>query len=392
MSEANEILIKISEEVDWAEVPNSPTMALLRIISEGLKGRKQTTKSEEITGNRRPRDHIKTGEAAGGPIAGEYSFGTYDLLLEGALCSDFVVVDMSETTISAAAADNSLNDSGNGFIAAGIVAGMWIKISGFTGAPGNNGIAKVLTVAAGKITIANAAAGGITLVNDAAGEEVTIAAKMLRDGAVKKSYLLEKAFEDSDDTTHLHYRGCRVARFRLNVQAQQTLKVEFDLEAEKERSDTVSLDAAPAAATTTDICEAGSNVGSLKEGGAALTALVSQFSVEVNNNLDPIPAVASQTPEDLVPGDCDVSGSISAYFKNKTLHDKFLGHTETSFEHRITDPDGNVTIFTVSAIYYDDSTVAAGGKNQRVMQPLSWVAKEHPATSCQIQIDCLAAA
>jgi len=73
-------------------------------------------------------------------------------------------------TISAAAADNSVNDSGNGFVAAGFVAGQYIDIAGFTGTAANNQKGRVLTVAAGKMTLETDTA----LVDDAAGESVTI--------------------------------------------------------------------------------------------------------------------------------------------------------------------------------------------------------------------------
>jgi hypothetical protein len=78
-------------------------------------------------------------------------------------------VTYTASTLSAAASDNSLNDSANQFIAEGFTVGKTIRISGFTGAAGNNEFARVLTVAAGKITL-----GGITLVDDAAGESVTL--------------------------------------------------------------------------------------------------------------------------------------------------------------------------------------------------------------------------
>jgi hypothetical protein len=78
-------------------------------------------------------------------------------------------VTITAGTISAAASDNSLNDSGSGFVAAGFTSGKGILIAGFTGDTGNNGYAVIESVAVGKIVIS-----GITLVDDAAGESVTI--------------------------------------------------------------------------------------------------------------------------------------------------------------------------------------------------------------------------
>ncbi len=86
------------------------------------------------------------------------------------------VVQVTGTTISAQASDNSYNDSANGFLAAGIAPGMGLKVSGFTGSAGNNtDVAIALSVTAGKIIVS-----GVTLVDDAAGESVTVAQLITR--------------------------------------------------------------------------------------------------------------------------------------------------------------------------------------------------------------------
>lgn len=73
------------------------------------------------------------------------------------------------TTISAAAADNSLNDSANNFPL--FTVGAALYISGFTGTPANNGTVTVVSSTVSKIVVS-----GITFVNDAAGESVRVSA------------------------------------------------------------------------------------------------------------------------------------------------------------------------------------------------------------------------
>lgn len=82
-------------------------------------------------------------------------------------------VTITASTISAQASDNSYNDSGNGFVAAGFAEGDAVRVTGFTGNTANNILSGVLTsVAAGKIIIAGT--DGDVIVDDAAGESVTI--------------------------------------------------------------------------------------------------------------------------------------------------------------------------------------------------------------------------
>jgi hypothetical protein len=81
---------------------------------------------------------------------------------------------ITASTISAASADNSINDSGNGFVTAGFQVGDSITVSGFTGNTANNATRIATSVAAGKIIFAGT--DGDTIVNDSAGESVTASA------------------------------------------------------------------------------------------------------------------------------------------------------------------------------------------------------------------------
>ena len=125
-------------------------------------------------------------------IADSATYGAGNVLAHGAFTASFapvagntptipsgeIQVQMLAThytagTISAAAADNSLNDSANGFPLFPV--GAVLYISGFTGSAGNNGAATIVSSTVSKIVIANAGSPpGITLVNDAAGESVRV--------------------------------------------------------------------------------------------------------------------------------------------------------------------------------------------------------------------------
>lgn len=80
---------------------------------------------------------------------------------------------ISAGTLSAAASDNSFNDSGSGFVTAGFKVGMHVGVRGFTGNTANNindGVITALT--ASKMTIGGT--DGDVIVDDAAGETVVI--------------------------------------------------------------------------------------------------------------------------------------------------------------------------------------------------------------------------
>jgi hypothetical protein len=86
-------------------------------------------------------------------------------------------------TISAAAADNSFNDSASGFIAAGFEVGDVVTVTGFTGDVANNIASGIITaLTAAKMTIGGT--DGDVIADDAAGESVTIRAATARSHTV----------------------------------------------------------------------------------------------------------------------------------------------------------------------------------------------------------------
>ena len=81
-------------------------------------------------------------------------------------------VTISGTTISAANADNSFNDSGNGFVTAGFAVDNYVNVTGFSNSANNIYSAKVTAIAAGKMTIGGT--DGDVIVDEAAGNTITI--------------------------------------------------------------------------------------------------------------------------------------------------------------------------------------------------------------------------
>ena len=104
-----------------------------------------------------------------------------DLAVAGTLVGNEVVevsqlsttVRISAATISAAATDNSFNDSGAGFVAAGFAVADRVNVTGFTGDVANNiFVGTVTALTTGKMTIGGT--DGDVIVDDAAGETVVI--------------------------------------------------------------------------------------------------------------------------------------------------------------------------------------------------------------------------
>lgn len=86
MSESNRVQISLIAETTWGTTPpTTPEFAICRHTGESLDYNVSTTKSNEIRSDRNTSDLIRTDYDATGGFNFEWSFTTFDLLLESAL-------------------------------------------------------------------------------------------------------------------------------------------------------------------------------------------------------------------------------------------------------------------------------------------------------------------
>lgn len=328
-------------EVDGA-VPSDAEWKPIRFVTSSLSRQTTQIDSNEISKTRqRPVSRQGTYRTQG-EIMGELSYGTYDELLALAMQSDwsadvlkigelnrsFAILErhtditnatITATTISAAAADDSFNDSGNGFVAAGFKVGQMIVVSGFTGDVANNRTYKIATVAAGKITVTlpdGSAAANI--VDDAAAESVTILSAV--------DFL---------------YQGCRLNGFTIASAIDTQVKITFPVLGTDADVYAVPLTHTFAAATTSNVMV--TSEGELQEGGAVF-ADATAFDFSLNNGMQHTFALFRRAAYCVSNGVAVVSGTLSAYLKNGTLYGKQLNETPTSFEVTFTDGTNGYTI------------------------------------------------
>lgn len=323
------------EESVQGTTPNSPTFKPVRHTGCTLALNKSNVTSNEIRSDRQITDSRHGNFQVGGEAQTELSYGSFDDLLEALFGGTWAAsATITDTTISAEAADNSFNDSGNGFLAAGFVAGMYVDVTGFTGDAANNIARGVITsVTAGKMIIGGAE--GDLIVDDAAGESVTIAAASILIGGISRRYFtFERLF--ADIAQYLRYTGCELNTLALNVQPNAIATANFGV---------AGLGADPAAGsalagatydnpTTTSPMD--SFTGTLEEAGSVIS-VVTQIQLQVNNGLDPLFVVGQKPAAEMSIGRFTVSGTLTAYFDSVTLLNKFVNETESDLMFETTD-------------------------------------------------------
>lgn len=374
MSDSNRVgLLYVAESV-FGTTPNTPAMKFLRYVNESMQQQSQTVTSQEVRSDRQISDLIRTSYNAGGAINGEFSATTYDDFLQWAMFASgwSSPVTVTATTISAAAADNSFNDSGSGF--GSLVVGQWVKVSGFATAA-NNGIFKITSKTSAKIIVS-----GGTLVNESVGPSVSvIMGAQVTNGTTLQHFTLERQYLDLSNE-FVTYPGCAIEGFSLNTAKEAVLTCAFDLLGKKEVSQTASRSSAlggtETAAPTTDILNAVDDVTAILEGtGAGVQARIdlTQINMSLKNNLRARTQIATDGAVSIGAGSINITGNLSGYYTGKTLIDKFLNRTQTALALVLT-KGSKYYVIDIPAVKFSSGSRNSGGINSDVMTEIGFQA------------------
>lgn len=352
-------------EVTPGVTPATPVFKAVRHNTTNIALSRSTIQSAELRSDRQIADVRGGNYQIGGDIVSDLSFGSFDDQLEAVLCGTWAPsATMTASTLSAAAADNSINDSADGFITAGFKVGQRVNITGFTGDVANNITNGVISsVAAGKIVIA--APEGNAIVDDAAGEAVTITTveKSLKGGLTRRSFTIERYFADIDQ--FLRYVGCEYDKFSLSVKpnamAAQTLSVVGRSADAATPTEIVGATYDPA--TTSSAMDSFS--GEIKENGSTIS-VVTEIKLDVVNSLSAMFVVGQKGAADVSIGRFQVSASISAYFDSVALLNKFINETESDLYFETVGAEGKYR-WTLPRIKYTGGQPDVGGEGPVVL-------------------------
>lgn len=228
-----------------------------------------------------------------------------------------------------------------------------------------------------------------------AGKIVTIKGSMLRNPGrsaeiTPQSASVETSFNDVGQ--HFISDGLRSGNISLEVSAGAIITgntAVMGRETKRSPVQRLSNEAnyIPLDAPATEIVSATANVGALSANGEELATALQSIQIQVEGNLRAQQAVGNKFPVGIVAGRLNVTGTITAYFADGTMFDRFLGHETVSLSFPIIDQDKNTYYFTIPAFKITSDPVSPGGTDQDVMESLEFTAIRDAATRCMMQID-----
>jgi len=397
MADANRGQLSYIKEAAWGDIPES-ALTDLRFNSESFSHNVATTESEEIRSDRQTTDLVQTGADSNGGYNFELSYeAPPDDLLAGALwAAAWIGVGGTTTTTitagdGAGTTDIALAASGNTItigssVTHDIVAGQWIKLTGFDADDGFH----FVTLVAGKVITVEALSTTATKTSVA-----TITGSRLRNGVTEHSFTFQRQLADA--VQFFAYRGQVCNEFSMSASAESIVTGSLNFTGGSVASTDIKQTSYGAgnntAAPSNDVMNAVANVAQIREGGTTVAAglFIQELSFSLQNNVRAIKAIGTLGNADVGVGKCQITGNLNTLFNDETLYAKFLASTGSSLSFKIadaaTDALSNAYIIDFPNIKFEsDDGGKIGGSNQDVSENLSWKALRHSTYDCMMQI------
>lgn len=181
---------------------------------------------------------------------------------------------------------------------------------------------------------------------------------VLKAGTARKSFTFERKFGDLATPEYHRYTGCEINSMALSVSPNAMVSATFGVIG---KDLTIST-----SATGTDGTDAGNTpfdsfTGSIKEGGSAI-ATVTALELSLENGIEPLFAIGSQTTSRPSIGKSRLTGTLTTYFESKSLYEKFLNETSSSIELVLTDLDGNSYKIELGNVKYNSGQPDVSGE------------------------------
>jgi len=169
----------------------------------------------------------------------------------------------------------------------------------------------------------------------------TFATNVLKVGTTPKSFSIEDAA--TDIAQFRLFTGATVSSMAVSIRPNQMVTSTFSMVGKNMTISGTSVDPTKTASSTNQPFDAYSGSLRIADAGGTLAAaaIVTGFDFTLNNALAPTFVVGSATTPQLEYGMATVEGTITAYFEDAALINRFLNETQTALEIAVDDPTGS---------------------------------------------------
>ena len=322
-------------------------MVDLRATGRSINLEKNILETAEVRSDRQKSDVRHGFNRVVGAPGFELSLASYDDLLELLAGRAWAsVTTVTGINIASDASAKTFTRASGSFITDGYRVGDVVRVAGFTGGDtGNNGDWTVLAVTATVLTVADPDSL-MTTVGAGASRTITYPGKRLDIGTVLSTMTLERVF--AGVVKYQVFKGVAVDKMSLSVKPEAIVGGTFDLlgmiAAAMSGTPLSSVDAYPRNENT----PFAAFDGRMFEGATpSLISVVTGVDLSFSNNRSLAAVVGSKTSPDVFEGQVDLTGTLTAFFQDETLLNKFINETESKMIVKLQDPDTPTDFMTI---------------------------------------------
>lgn len=207
------------------------------------------------------------------------------------------------------------------------------------------------------------------------------ATNVLNTGTTVKSFTLEDGALDI--TQYRAFTGCMVNTMQMTIAPNQMTMATFGIVGKDMTQSATPLDATLTAASGNEPFDSFS--GAISEGGSTI-AYVNSIDFTLNNNLSPTFALGDVDTTQMEFGMSTLEGTMTVYYQDATLINKFLNETESSLQIVLDDRvAGKSYTLLMPRTKINGAAVPVGGPASRLMT-VPFVALRDSSTGTQLRI------
>lgn len=180
-------------------------------------------------------------------------------------------------------------------------------------------------------------------------------------GTTMKSMTIQKAF--TDISQYHVFTGCVVNTWSLNVTPNGIITSTFNVMGETMSTSQAEWTGSAVAKSANSPFD--SFTGALSEGGS-VNALVTGIDLSIANNITALQVIGNNHTVGLVDGRANITGSMTAYFADSTLLNKFILEQESSLSFVLGDGTNTMT-FSMPRIKYSGGDVPVSGEGPVIL-------------------------
>ena len=197
---------------------------------------------------------------------------------------------------------------------------------------------------------------------------------VLKVGSTPKFFTMEDGALDID--YYRAFTGCHVGGASFSMAPNQMVTASFDVIGKDMTIGQVSKSQASDGTENTPSASSSnapfdSYSGDVREGGTGssdVINLVTSLEFSITNNLSPTFVIGSDAAQAINAGRAVVEGTVTVYYEDDTLINKFLDETETSLQVSVDDPTGsNPYTFNFPRIKYNGASVPLADESSRLI-------------------------